>query len=100
MIESYNKFTPLYQETFSNLLRGAKQTGSFKEGLMMVEEELLVSEPWQLIEDFCIWLDEEVGGAGPVNIEQLWLAFNNQEDPLQALFIQETQAKMAMYNNL
>jgi len=90
----------LNQHTQAFLLQGASCTGSFVEGLMMNEEHLLISEPWELLEDFCEWIDVEIGGAGRINIDQLWCSFQNQEDPLCAMFIEETKKKMYLYNNL
>ena len=90
----------LSQHTFTFLLHGATHTGSFSEGLGMVYEELYTTDPIEKIQDFCSWLDMEIGGAGPANIEKLWLAFNNQEDPLLSHFIEETKKKMEMINNL
>jgi len=90
----------LSQHTKAFLLQGASCTGSFREGLMMNEEHLFISEPWELLEDFCEWIDVEIGGAGRINIDQLWSSFQNQEDPLCAMFIEETQKTMLKYKNL
>jgi len=90
----------LSQHTKAFLLQGAGCTGSFSEGLMMNEEHLFISEPWELLQDFCEWIDAEIGGAGQINIDGLWRGFQNQEDPLHAKFIAETQKTMLKYKNL
>lgn len=90
----------LSQHTTAFLLHGASCTGSFIEGLNMIEEELFISEPWELLQDFCEWLDLEIGGGGRANIQQLWRAFQNPTDPIHEKFIAETQKIMLKYKNL
>jgi len=62
----------------SLLLDGAKTTGSFTEGYYYIEESLYVDEADEL-HTFCMWIDNQIGGAGPANIETLWLGFKYPE---------------------
>ena len=58
------------------LLMGAKQTGSFTEGYHYIYESLYINEADSLYA-FCEWIENEIGGAGPINIQDLWYAFNH-----------------------
>ena len=60
------------------LLMGAKTTGSFLEGYYYIEESLYIDESASL-HSFCTWIDDHIGGAGPVNIDMLWLGFKYPE---------------------
>ena len=60
------------------LLMGAKTTGSFLEGYYYIEESLYINEAESLYA-FCEWIDNEIGGAGPINIDMLWLGFKYPE---------------------
>ena len=60
------------------LLMGAKTTGSFLEGYYYIEESLYADEANSL-HSFCTWIDDHIGGAGPANIDMLWLGFNYPE---------------------
>lgn len=60
------------------LLMGAKTTGSFLEGFNYVNESLYVDESDELYA-FCEYIENEIGGAGPINIDMLWLGFKYPE---------------------
>tara|TARA_B100000767_G_scaffold23777_1_gene21046 strand:- start:359 stop:646 length:288 start_codon:yes stop_codon:yes gene_type:complete len=60
------------------LLNGAKTTGSFIEGYSYIEESLYSDEASELY-SFCEWIDNIIGGAGPANIDTLWLGFKYPE---------------------
>ena len=60
------------------LLMGAKTTGSFLEGFDYVNESLYVDESDELYA-FCKYIDDEIGGAGPINIDMLYLGFKYPE---------------------
>ena len=60
------------------LLMGAKQTGSFLEGYYYIEESLYINEADELYA-FCEYIENEIGGAGPINIDMLWLGFKYPE---------------------
>ena len=60
------------------LLMGAKTTGSFLEGFNYVNESLYVDEADELYA-FCEYIENEIGGAGPINIDMLWLGFKYPE---------------------
>jgi len=60
------------------LLMGAKQTGSFLEGYYYIEESLYINESDELYA-FCEYIENEIGGAGPINIDMLWLGFKYPE---------------------
>ena len=57
---------------------GAKTTGSFLEGFNYVNESLYVDESDELYA-FCEYIENEIGGAGPINIDMLWLGFKYPE---------------------
>ena len=59
------------------LLMGAKQTGSFLEGYYYIEESLYINESDELY-SFCEYIENEIGGAGPINIDMLWLGFEKK----------------------
>jgi len=60
------------------LLMGAKQTGSFLEGYYYIEESLYINESDEIYA-FCEYIENEIGGAGPINIDMLWLGFKYPE---------------------
>jgi len=74
-----NNFEYLSPRTKDLLLMGAKTTGSFLEGYDYIYENLYVNESDSLYE-FCKYIENEIGGAGPVNIQDLWYAFNHPQD--------------------
>ena len=82
--------------TLELLLRGAKTTGSFTEGLNYIYEDLYVDEDIMHLQSFCNWLDTEIGGAGPSNIEDLYFAFGNQDIPFCQELIKSHKEKIAM----
>tara|TARA_B100000287_G_C20511672_1_gene733274 strand:+ start:111 stop:377 length:267 start_codon:yes stop_codon:yes gene_type:complete len=82
--------------TLELLLRGAKTTGSFTEGLNYIYEDLYVDEDIMHLQSFCNWLDTEIGGAGPANIEDLYFCFGNQEIPMCQKIIKSHKEKIAM----
>ena len=83
--------------TLRLLLSGAKMTGSFTEGLNYIYEELYVSEDIMHLQSFCNWLDTEIGGAGPLTIEDLYFAFGNQDIPFCQELIKSTKERLALY---
>ena len=58
------------------ILSGGNVTGTFTEGYYYNEERMYVDEADTIFE-FCKWIDDEVGGCGPINIQELWSSFNN-----------------------
>ena len=80
------------------LLRGAKQTGTFVEGLQYIYEDLYTTDDIDHLEKFCTWLDMEIGGAGPANIEALWAAFNLPNSEESQKTISFWKEKLAIYN--
>lgn len=72
------EYTELSLRNKELLLMGAKTTGSFVEGLCYVEESLYVDE-YDELKSFCEWIDNIIGGAGPININMLWLGFKYPE---------------------
>ncbi len=84
--------------TLELLLRGAKTTGSFTEGLNYIYEDLYVDEDIMHLQSFCNWLDTEIGGAGPSNIEDLYFAFNNpRSHEMSQKIISHWKEKLALY---
>jgi len=78
------------------LLDGAKITGSFVEGYYYCEEQLYVNEGKELFR-FCNYIDNEIGGAGQLNIDMLFQAFKNPQNldlQKQAIEIKEKIQKI------
>lgn len=65
---------PLYAKEL--LLQGAKMTGTYTEGYYAMEEDIIASDAVSLLA-FAKWIDTNIGGAAPGNIEMLYLAFKN-----------------------
>ncbi len=84
---------------FELLLRGAKQTGTFVEGLNYIYENLYMSDDLDTISKFCTWLDMEIGGAGPANIEALWASYNLPNSEESQKTISFWKEKMSMYRS-
>lgn len=61
------------------LLRGASATGTFTQGYYYVEEQLEIGHS-QRLQEFCQWIDDQIGGAGRGNIDMLYAAFSNPQD--------------------
>lgn len=57
------------------VLQGGNVTGSFEEGYYYNEESMYINEADAILK-FCKFVDK-VGGCGPINIQELWFAFNN-----------------------
>ena len=68
------KFEPLSEKRVYQLLDGAKCFGNFMDACSRHQEDFYVDESFMLF-DFAKWIDEEIGGAGPINIQQLWKAW-------------------------
>ena len=66
-----NKFQPLSERNVFLILDGGRNTGSFYEG---IRTDQLLQSDYEDILEFCKFLDE-VGGCGPINIQQLWKAW-------------------------
>jgi len=62
------------------ILKGAQETGSFEEGYYTVEHQLYVDEAQETF-DFCCFIDRELGGAGPSNIDWIFEYYKDQDDP-------------------
>jgi len=86
--------------TLELLLNGAKLTGTFNEALNYIYEDLYVTENVEELQKFCDWLDKEIGGAGPANIEDLYFAFNNQDTDMSQKIISHWKEKLAIYKTL
>ena len=76
------------------LSHGAKMMGTFLEAYMYVEEELYVNEA-ETIENFCEYIDKEIGGASSYNMEKLFKAFINPEDKKAVAFAMGVKKKIA-----
>jgi hypothetical protein len=60
----------------SLLLHGAGTMGTFVQGYYFVEESLYARDAKELY-GFCLWIDENIGGAGSATIDMLFSAFKN-----------------------
>jgi len=79
---------------------GANMEGSFKEGYYYIEEALYCDEA-QTIHDFCKYIDDKIGGAGPANYDILFKAFtspDNKEAQLAAIKIKTQLDKFKKLN--
>lgn len=62
------------------LLQGASTTGNFSDGFFFVEENIQINHAKEL-QEFCQWIDSNIGGAASGNIDMLFSTFKN---PLNA----------------
>ena len=76
------------------LTEGAKVVGTYTEAYFYVEESLYVDEA-ETIENFCEYIDVEIGGASYVNIERLFEAFINPKNKEAVAFAMKTKKKIA-----
>ena len=93
------KNTYLSEKNKSLLLMGAKTTGSFVDGYYYIEENLYIDEANALY-DFCEYIDNKIGGAGPINIQDLWYAFNHPQEQFSknvAKYLKEKMDKINSY---
>ena len=60
----------------SLLLHGAGTMGTFVQGYYYVEERVYARDAKEL-HSFCLWIDENIGGAGTATIDMLFSAFKN-----------------------
>ena len=81
------------------LLMGAKTTGSFLEGFNYVNESLYIDESDELYA-FCEYIENEIGGAGPINIDMLWLGFKYPESEYFANECAKIKKDMEEINSL
>lgn len=92
-LDAMKKHTKLSSRNKTLLLMGAKTTGSFLEGYYYIEESLYIDEAASL-HSFCTWIDDIIGGAGPVNIDMLWLGFKYPEVDKYSLACVEIKKRM------
>jgi len=92
-LDAMKKHTKLSSRNKTLLLMGAKTTGSFTEGYYYIEESLYLDEADEL-HTFCMWIDNQIGGAGPVNIDMLWLGFKYPEVDKYSLACVEIKKQM------
>ena len=67
----------LTERTKDLLFMGAREMGEFALGLCYIEEQIYIHQYPKGLYEFCKWIDKEIGGAGPNNIEIFWQAFNH-----------------------
>ena len=70
-----SKFQPLSEKRVFQLLDGAKTFGNLTDACSRYQEDFYIDEAENLFA-FAKWIDIEVGGVGPINIQELWKAFN------------------------
>lgn len=76
------------------LLNGARITGSFVESVEYNFEDWYTDE-YEDIKKFAEWIENEVGGAGRANIDNLYLAFKNPNSRLLQNFKNGVKEKIA-----
>jgi hypothetical protein len=81
------------------LLTGASVCGNFIDAYTYIEESLYMNEAIE-INEFCIWIDNNVGGAGRGNIDKLFLAFKNPQDVELQAYVKEVADKIKTIRNL
>ena len=70
----------LSTRTKTLLLQGASTLGNFTQGFYYIEERLTAREA-DIAQPFCEWLDREIGGASSHNIDSLYAAYKNPNNP-------------------
>ena len=89
-----NKLSERYAEI---ILDGGRNTGSFYEGLRF---DKIMLDDYDELSQFCNWLDKEIGGCGPINIQPLWTSFNNPNSLFAKQTIKYWKEKLSIYANL
>ena len=90
------RFKPLSEYNVELILDGGRNTGSFYEGLRF---DKVFLDDYDEIAQFCNWLDKEVGGCGPINIQDLWHAYKVPcRETLKV--VDYWKAEFAKYKNL
>jgi len=94
-----SKFQPLSEKRVFQLLDGAKTFGNLTDACSRYQEDFYIDEAENLFE-FAKWIDDYVGGVGPINIQQLWAAFHNQSDEQHWRIINYWKTKFNQIKNL
>ena len=92
------KSNKLSERNVELILDGGRITGSFEEGFFCKEESMYINEADEIL-SFCKFLDE-VGGCGPINIHELYFAFNNQESDTAKKVISHWKTKFSELRKL
>jgi hypothetical protein len=71
-----NNKQQLSERAFVMMLQGARDTGTFCEGVDFLYEQFYAEEI-SLVKEFAKYLDEEIGGASRMNIHRLFQSFVN-----------------------
>jgi hypothetical protein len=74
MIALFDPYEPLSEKRVFQLLDGAKNFGNFTDACSRYQEDFYLDEA-RILFNFAKWIDEEIGGAGPINIQELYKAF-------------------------
>ena len=85
----------LTERTKLLILDGAKITGTMTEGYHYAWESLYIGES-EGIEDFCKWIDENVGGCSQYNIDRLWDCWQNPTEE-NNLFVSNLRNRIAQF---
>ena len=93
-----NNFKPLSETRTYQILNGMKMTGSATDSYFYIEENLYIDEA-ETIYNFCKWIDNEIGGCGPINIQDLWYAFNHPQEQFSKNVAKHWKEKMEKINS-
>ena len=96
--ETYFANEPLCEARVSQLLNGMKMTGSAVDAANMFQESFYINEA-PLLFDFCKWIDNEIGGCGPINIQDLWYAFNHPQEQFSKNVAKHWKEEMEKINS-
>jgi len=87
---------PLSEILSYQILNAMKITGSAEEAFYYIEESLTLHDSGR-ISQFLTFIDKEIGGCGPINIQPLWTAFNNPTSLFAKQTIKHWKEKLSMY---
>ena len=90
---------PLSELLSYQILNAMKITGSAEDAFYYIEESLTLHDSGR-ISQFLTFIDKEIGGCGPINIQPLWKAFNNPNDNESKQTIKYWKEKLSIYANL
>lgn len=76
------------------LLHGAKTTGTMTGAFEYAWEEFYTNEVDGL-EEFCQWIDKEIGGCSAFNIDNLYLAYKHPDNKYLRRFANEIKSRIS-----
>lgn len=80
------------------LCEGANITGTFRQAFQYSFENLYTDQS-EILNKFCAYIDDKIGGAGSKNIEGLFLSFMNPNDANHQKFAENIKNRISEIKN-